>query len=251
MPPLRALTLQAWNAIHPICRGYLVKHYEYGLYPVKYLIHIKFSGKKLEDGKGIGGKGRLTAVRIGALQIFYGKAIRDNEGNATAMSKATHAILKHCSSTPENPRHEDCPSGNESWCSYNRDLATGQTTHCPIQDPLPQAVVNAIQPTFDRLGDKHFLSGCEKCLNQINNESLHHVIWGMSPKEQFTSQQEASLAVALGVLVFNNGIESTLSKLMPMINVEVQAGVIAGWQRIDGKRVSLSNYKAQPAVKKT
>lgn len=41
----------------------------------------------------------------------------------------------------------------------------------------------------------------------------------MSPKEQFTSQQEASLAVALGVLVFNNGIESTLSKLMPMINV--------------------------------
>ena len=243
--------LQAWNAIHPICRGYLLKHYEYGLYPVKYLIHIKFSGKKLEDGKGIGGKGRLTTVRIDALQNFYGKAIRDNEGNATAMSKATHAILKHYSSTPENPRHEDCPSGNESWCSYNRDLVTGQTTHCPIQDPLPQAVVNAIQPTFDRLGDRHFLAGCEKCLNQINKESLHHVIWGMSPKGQFTSQQKASLAVALGVLVFNNGIESTLSKLMPMINVEVQAGVIAGWQRIDGKRVSSSNYKAQPAVKKT
>ena len=176
---------------------YLVKHYEYGLYPVKYLIHIKFSGKKLEDGKGIGGKGRLTAVRIDALQNFYGIAIRDNEGNATAMSKATHAILKHYSSTHENPRHEDCPSGNESWCSYNRDLATGQTTHCLIQDPLPQAVVNAIQSTFDRLGDKHFLAGCEKCLNQINNESLHHVIWRMSPKEQFISQQEASLAVAL------------------------------------------------------
>ena len=70
----------------------------------------------------------------------------------------------------------------------------------------------------------------------------------MSPKEQFTSQQEASLAVALGVLVFNNGIESTLSKLMPMINVEVQAGMIAGWQRIDGKRMSSANYKAQPAV---
>ena len=37
---------------------------------------------------------------------------------------------------------------------------------------------------------------------------------------------------------------------MPLINVEVQAGMIAGWQRIDGKRVSSSNYKAQPAVKK-
>ena len=71
-----------------------------------------------------------------------------------------------------------------------------------------------------------------------------------SPKEQFTSQQEASLAVAVGVLVLNNGIGSMLSKLMPMINVEVQAGMIAGWQRIDGKRMSSTNYKAQPAVKK-
>ena len=122
----------------------------------------------MDDGKGIGGRDRLTAVRIDAMQNFYGKAIRDNKGNATAISKATHAILKHYSSTPENPRHEDCPSGNESWCSYNRDLATGQTTHCPIQDPLPQAVVNVIQPTFDRLGGKHFLAGCEKCLDQNN-----------------------------------------------------------------------------------
>ena len=72
----------------------------------------------------------------------------------------------------------------------------------------------------------------------------------MSPKEQFTSQQEANLTVALGVLVFNNGIEATLSKLMPMINVEVQAGMITGWQRIDGKHMSSSDYKAQPAVKK-
>ena len=55
---------------------YLLRHYEYGLYPVKYLkylTHIKFSGKKLEDGKGIGGRGRLTAVRIDAMQNFYGK----------------------------------------------------------------------------------------------------------------------------------------------------------------------------------
>ena len=36
---------------------------------------------------------------------------------------------------------------------------------------------------------------------------------------------------------------------MPMINVEVQAGMIPGWQRINGKRMSSSNYKAQPAVK--
>lgn len=69
-----------------------------------------FLGKKLEDGKGIGGKGRLTLTGIDTLQNFFGKAIRDNKRNARAMSKATHAILKH-SSTPEQPRHEDCPWG--------------------------------------------------------------------------------------------------------------------------------------------
>ena len=64
-----------------------------------------------------------------------------------------------------------------------------------------------------------------------------------------TSQQEASLAVGLGVLVFDNGMESTLSKLMPMINVEVQASMIAGRQRIDRKHMSSSNYNSQLAVK--
>ncbi|KAK2561752.1 hypothetical protein P5673_015132 [Acropora cervicornis] len=65
-----------------------------------------------------------------------------------------------------------------------------------------------------------------------------------------TSQQEPSSAVALGVLVFNNGIQSMPSKLMPMINVEVQAVMIAGWQRIDGKHISSFSYNSQPAVKK-
>lgn len=36
------------------------------------------------------------------------------------------------------------------------------------------------------------------------------MIWGMSPKEQFISQQEASLGVSLGMLVFNNGMDNTL-----------------------------------------
>ena len=54
---------------------------------------------------------------------------------------------------------------------------------------------------FDRLGSEEFLVGCERCLDQNQNECLHHVIWAMAPKEQYTSQQEASLAVALSVLV--------------------------------------------------
>ena len=38
----------------------------------------EFKGKKLEDGKDIGRKARLTNVRIDAMQNFYGRTIRDN-----------------------------------------------------------------------------------------------------------------------------------------------------------------------------
>lgn len=77
----------------------------------------------MTDGKGMGGQGRLTCSRIDAMQNFYGKAIRDYKGDAVGMAKATRAILKHHSSTPENPHHENCPQGAGSWCSYNRDFA--------------------------------------------------------------------------------------------------------------------------------
>ena len=43
----------------------------------------------------------------------------------------------------------------------------------------------------------------------------------MAPKEQYTSQQETSLAVALGLLVFNNDIKDTVSKLLSAMDLPV------------------------------
>jgi hypothetical protein len=38
-------------------------------------------GKKLADGKGLGGKGGgLTLTRVDSIQSFYGKSIRENKG---------------------------------------------------------------------------------------------------------------------------------------------------------------------------
>ena len=42
-------------------------------------------GKKLEDGKGISGKGRLTIARIDAMQNLYGRTIRDKKGDSAKM----------------------------------------------------------------------------------------------------------------------------------------------------------------------
>ena len=131
------------------------------------------------------------------IQNFYGKTICDYKGDSSGMSRATHAILKHYSSTLENPNHEDCPPGKNSWCSYNRDVASGTNYHQPIKNPSPPAVVAEIQPLFDRLGSKEFLASCEDGKTQNVNESYHHVVWNLAPKEQLNSPLEIKINVII------------------------------------------------------
>ncbi|KAJ4431836.1 hypothetical protein ANN_20442 [Periplaneta americana] len=53
----------------------------------------ELKGKKLEDGKLLGGQHRLTDKEIHTLKIYYRKAIRDNVGlDVKAMQKAVWAI---------------------------------------------------------------------------------------------------------------------------------------------------------------
>ena len=160
------------------------------------------------------------------------------------MSQATKAILCHYSSTPEKPQHDYCPKGKESWCSYQRDLVNGTKLHKPIKNPLCPAIVEVVKPVFDRLGDANFLAGCEKCLTQNPNESLHHVTWGLAPKEQYTSPRETSLAVGLGCL-----LEVTYSQLLPSIGLNVSEEMISAWMKIDKKRSYGADYKERSEIK--
>ena len=68
------------------------------------------------------------------------------------MSRTTHVILKHYSSRAEHPKYDDRPEGAKSWGSYQRDIALGTNNHKCIQNPLPPAVEECIQPVFERLG---------------------------------------------------------------------------------------------------
>ena len=51
-----------------------------------------YKGKKLSDGKGILGKGRLTDRAINLLQNYFGMAIRQNS-DVSSMKKAIGAVL--------------------------------------------------------------------------------------------------------------------------------------------------------------
>lgn len=166
------------------------------------------------------------------------------------MARSTRAILKHYSSTVEEPKHDDCPAGASSWSSFQRDIANGTNLHKPIKNPLSDAVVEVMQPLFDRLGDETFVIACEGCYTQNRNECLHHVIWGMASKELFSSPQEVSLAICLEVLQFNQGFNATYKELLPPLGIQIQPQMVETWRKIDSDRIYKSDYRNTPEVKK-
>lgn len=54
----------------------------------------------------------------------------------------------------------------------------------------------------------------------------------MASKEMFSSPQEISLAISLGVLHFNQGFNSTYSQLAPELDIQVQPKMRESWQKI-------------------
>ena len=103
---------------------------------------------RLEDGKTIGGAGRLTKTTIDKLQVYYGKAIRNNSHDLQAMKNVVMEIWHHMQSTNERPDHDLCPPGDDSWCGFQRDVAKG-TSDYQHNHPLPKAAVNSILPIFE------------------------------------------------------------------------------------------------------
>ena len=79
-------------------------------------------GVKLSDGKGLGGKGRLTDGKVDMLQNYYGLAVRENLDDVNKMATAIKAVVYHVASTDSNPQHHLCPDGDDSWCGYKRDM---------------------------------------------------------------------------------------------------------------------------------
>uniref|UniRef100_A0A0B6ZFZ3 Uncharacterized protein n=1 Tax=Arion vulgaris TaxID=1028688 RepID=A0A0B6ZFZ3_9EUPU len=91
------------------------------------------------------------------------------------------ASLYHCFSTDKIPRHEMCPSGEESWCFFQATLARHQVPG--PHDKLLHTRLNQVRlgkyllPIYERLSDKELRSRCLSGKTQNANESLHSLIW--------------------------------------------------------------------------
>ena len=103
---------------------------------------INYKGINLDDDKPFCGVGRLK--------------------------KSIAAILYHCSESldvndkPDNEaRHKYCPRGKDSWCKYQSDKFTGESTYKSIIC-IPTEVREVIKPIFSHedLGADILLKKC-------------------------------------------------------------------------------------------
>ncbi|GFU68604.1 uncharacterized protein TNCV_1125901 [Trichonephila clavipes] len=186
--------------------------------------------RKLKSrNKGLGGKGKLTDDLINKLQNYYGIAIRSNIGNLENMQSAVIAAFFHCCSSNHQPKHGQCPVGDESWCKFQRAKASNIVYQDKSLD-LPQNIVNTIKPVYMDLCDRNLLKKCLQGKTQNPNESFNAILWQILPKEVFVEHQTLRLGAYIAVVQFNNGFQGLISILNEM-------GIVSGYYTIRGQKI--------------
>ena len=192
---------------HPVVKHECVSHVQKRMYnrlkSVKQRRHIGSDGKAIR----MGGKGRLTDALMKKLQRYYGKAIRSNVGDATAMKRAVMAIFYHSVSTSANPLHFMCPAGSTSWCKFRRAEAKKEPLPSHIQT-IPYEISKIVKPVFLELSKDELMERCVLGASQNQNESFNSTIWNRCPKTDFCSADVVGIAVDLAVIVSNDGQEA-------------------------------------------
>ena len=205
-------------------------------------LKVTYRGRKLDDGKTIGGAGRLTDGLINSLQNYYGDAIRRNKGDLQGMVRGVQASLLHSNSSDEHPRHQLCPTGETSWCKWQRAQAKGEPYEHK-KKPIPSAIVQLIKPIYARLGAPDLLKKCLHGYQQNANESLHSLVWRFCPKTLHMGSNSVELACAMAVLSFNDG-SASLAKVSDTLQLPSSTYRQRYLQKRDKARVRKSILKS-------
>ncbi|CAB3995288.1 Hypothetical predicted protein [Paramuricea clavata] len=175
------------------CVGHVQKRLGSGLRRYK----NDMKGKKLLDGKSVGGKGRLTDKVIDTMQNYYDKAIWGNKGNLegmrTTIKAIQHHMIKNDKLTPEQ-QHQYCPKSSDTWCKYWKDKADGTKLYNE-DNQLPEVFMKQLDPLFTRLSNDDLLRRCFKGMTQNRNEAANGVFWSKCPKTKFCGARRVGIAV--------------------------------------------------------
>lgn len=212
-------------------------------------VDTKTKDGKIVKRKSLGGKGKLTAKVIAKLTVYYGLAIRRNHHSVEKMREAIWATLYHYASTDQNPQHEKCPRGDDSWCEWQRAAAANAVQNFKhTYTALPEDVIEAIHPIYDDLSGDSLLQRCVGGFTQNNNESLNQLIWKISPKSVSGTSTIVEIAANVASGVFNEGAFSFL-KFMEEMKIGMGPSSHEWARASDRERITRAEKEAENVSK--
>lgn len=203
-------------------------------------------GQVLDDGQGVGGKGRLTDAVIDSLQNYYGAAIRNNQGSLKTMTDAVWAIFYHTilggKKESLDEQHKYCPRSSTSWCRYQKDKINGTSEY--NQDRyLPNIFRAELKPIFDRLSCSTLLERCLKGFTQNQNESINNILWAKCPKRVFCGKAKLEAAAAQTIIAWNVGAAGQGAILERVGITDIGTNTLIGYQQENKKRIYHASRK--------
>ena len=175
--------------------------------------------RKAAKASKLGGRGdgRLTGIKATKLQLYYGRALRSNVGNADGTRDAVWTTLFHSTSTDADPDHTRCPRGLDSWCCFNKYVALGlpmpQQNQRTVGTMLDRVTFKLV-PIYERMTGDNLLVWMTTGGTQNANDSLNSLIWLYCPKTQFAGHRTVVSAVQSAVAGFNGGATATTERLL-------------------------------------
>lgn len=155
----------------------------------------------------------IDDVELGVIEVMSVEVNDSEPSTSNTLQKSIFATLDHCQSTDNKPLHNRCPTGNESWCFYQRAIAKNKKplSHAvAIKTPLRPDVISKIVPIYQRLGSDCLLSRCVEGKTQNANEALHGLLWSKCPKTVFVFKSTLTMRISEGICEYNTGYLKTI-----------------------------------------
>ncbi|XP_011343325.1 uncharacterized protein LOC105282795 isoform X4 [Ooceraea biroi] len=197
----------------------------------------------------LGGRGKLTDGVIVKLTKNYGLAIRQNIDSVLNMRTAIMASLYHYCSTDDHPRHECCPIGADSWCSWRKAEARGQLDNYTHPKQLISSEIEKhLLPVYQDLSRDDLLQRCLGGYTQNPNESFNSTIWRLAPKHLHCGSKVLEIASFLTAGAFNEGYSSLL-RTMQSLEITIGRQCKSFCDNHDDQRKTRQNLRAQENTK--
>lgn len=201
--------------------------------------------RRLRKEKNLGGKGGLSDAFIKTIQSYYGNAIRGHHDDIDTMQEAIWAIYYHYLSSDEDPQHFRCPSGPESWCSYNRAIENDELEDFHHAVKVQPDKWEHTKPIFQDLTHRALLERCANGYRQNVNESFNSLIWLRVPKTVYRSIDSVRLGLFDAVICSNEGYSGRL-EVLEMLGIEISHKTRKGCEKLDAIQAAHSRQGRSP-----